>query len=273
MVFTKRLQQLGRQYGDQAVLDVFPLCLKGEACDWYTHLSDEITDRMQRSMSECISQIERRFKKNVFEARREADKLKFRFATEKELSLREYIERKTMLLREANITDEADLAYRIWQNLDATLMNSIYPEDYSLEEFVERLYRQEIPARLQWSQINRGSSSSRPLSSRYSDNKPTSRDSKGTPKETTAAPVPADEERPRYRPKQCLRNCRHCGGEHFDFDCPTRKPAVRAYFIQNASASDTAEEDQLSEADKQMLRNLRASTQSPHTSSSDESKN
>ncbi|KAL4738660.1 hypothetical protein BDV11DRAFT_130084 [Aspergillus similis] len=52
MVFTKRLQQLGHQYGDQTVLEVFPVCLKGEC-----------------SMAECILRVERRSKKDILEAR------------------------------------------------------------------------------------------------------------------------------------------------------------------------------------------------------------
>jgi hypothetical protein len=69
MVYTKRLQQLEHQYDDQAVLDVFPLCLKGEACDLYTHLSNGVTDRMRCSMAECILRVQRRFKKDILEAR------------------------------------------------------------------------------------------------------------------------------------------------------------------------------------------------------------
>ncbi|KAJ5138530.1 retrotransposon polyprotein [Penicillium bovifimosum] len=72
--FTKCLRQVSRFYGEQSVLNVVPLCLRGDARDWYTHLSDATTDAMQESMQTCIQKLERRFKKNPFEARTEAER-------------------------------------------------------------------------------------------------------------------------------------------------------------------------------------------------------
>jgi hypothetical protein len=42
---------------------------------------------------------------NTFDARRDADCLEFRFAKEHDLPLRVYVQRKVMLLQDANITD------------------------------------------------------------------------------------------------------------------------------------------------------------------------
>lgn len=64
---------------------------------------------MQASISKWVSQLERRFKKNLFEACCEADALKFCFITEQVLPLQEYIKKKVMLLQEANIVDEQEI--------------------------------------------------------------------------------------------------------------------------------------------------------------------
>jgi hypothetical protein len=37
-----------------AVLQVLPLCLRGDAREWYTHLSDDITLAMQTSVNEWV---------------------------------------------------------------------------------------------------------------------------------------------------------------------------------------------------------------------------
>ncbi|KAJ5558126.1 retrotransposon polyprotein [Penicillium sp. DV-2018c] len=220
--FTKRLRQMSRLYGEQSVLNVVPLCLRGDARDWYTHLSDETTDAMQESMQVCIQKLERRFKKNPFEARTEADRLKFRYAKEKELGLREYVEKKIMLLREANITDEQEIVIRVWEKLDPVLMNVVRPEGKSLDSFTDRVFLQEVPARLAWNQNNRTSTTT----SARRTHPPTSTDAKEESRRESD-PGGAQEKTPRVG----VRDCRHCGGPHFDFDCPTRKPAVKAFLV------------------------------------------
>jgi hypothetical protein len=262
--FTKRLRQMLRLYGEQSVLNVVPLCLRGDARDWYTHLSDETTDAMQDSMDVCISQLERRFKKNAFEARTEAERLKFRFAKEKELSLREYVERKIMLLREANITEEQEMITRVWEKLDPTLMNVVRPEGLSLDSFTERLFLQEVPARLAWSQYNRNSTTAPARHSTRAARPPASAETRRDRDGKRPGP---DSSLPRKTPRVRVRDCRHCGGPHFDFDCPTRKPAVKAFLVDAASESV----DDLSETDKQALRDIRASVPADTSSDSDSS--
>jgi hypothetical protein len=256
--FAKRIRQLSRSYGKEPVLNVIPLCLPGDARDWNTHLSDRITDTMQESLTECIFQLEQHFKKSSFEARRETDKLKFRFAKEKDLSLREYVERKVMLLQEANIKEEDEIVTRVWENLDPVIMNTIRPEDLSLDELTRRLFLQEVPARLAWNQLNRCAptyTSPRAYSkSKYKDDKPERQKDKGTVKDTKKG-VPSKRER--------LRDCRHCGGPHWDFDCLTGRPAVKAYIVH---AGDT--EDSLSESDKNGLRDLRKNMEEEYDSNS-----
>ncbi|EED11912.1 hypothetical protein TSTA_110910 [Talaromyces stipitatus ATCC 10500] len=143
---------------------------------------------MQESLTECIFQLEQRFKKSSFEARQEADKLKFRFAKEKDLPLREYVERKVILLQEANIKEEDEIVTRVWENLDPVIMNTIRQEDLSLDEFTRRLFLREVPARLAWNQLNRfAPTHTSPRAypkSKYKDDKPERQKDKQTEKDT-----------------------------------------------------------------------------------------
>ncbi|GFF72935.1 retrotransposon polyprotein, putative [Aspergillus lentulus] len=65
---------------------------------------------MEGSLSECTSVLARRSaQEDTFDAGRDADHLKFRFAKEHDLPLRVYVQRKVMLLQGANITDEQQI--------------------------------------------------------------------------------------------------------------------------------------------------------------------
>jgi hypothetical protein len=104
---------------------------------------------MQHRITLWAKYLERRFKQNPLGARKEADKLKFRFAKENELSLPEFIEKKVILLQESGIEDEQSILSRVWESLDPVLMATIRPERYySLDKFTRKVYRQEAPARL-----------------------------------------------------------------------------------------------------------------------------
>ena len=67
------------------------------------------------------------FQEECIEARQQADKLKFRFEKERELPLREYVEQKVMLLREANIKDEEEVVIRVWE-IDFHRTNCVFKE-------------------------------------------------------------------------------------------------------------------------------------------------
>ncbi|KAF5855633.1 hypothetical protein ETB97_008856 [Aspergillus alliaceus] len=246
-----------RLYGQKAVLNVLPLCLRGEASTWYIHLSDDVTEQMQDSIDTFIDELELRFKKNPFLARREAERLQFRFATENNLSLSEYLERKVMLLREANILDEQELVSRVWEGLDATLMNTIDPEGLRLREFTYLLHRKEAPSRLEWMQNH---PRSRKDTSRSKTVERTDRTTERKEKTLTT------DKAVRQKLKDCLRDYRHCGGPHFDFDCSLRKPQVKAFLTRTSDSE--SEVDTLSETDKQALRAYRRSIADDEYSSS-----
>src|SRR5207248_5984740 len=97
------------------------------------------------------------FQKDRLDARDEADKLKFSFDREHQLSLHEYLTKKAHLLEDAGFQDEDEVVYRIWRGLDPILMNAIQlsHRDNSFSNFTLTLYHQEYPAHLLWRTQNR----------------------------------------------------------------------------------------------------------------------
>jgi hypothetical protein len=128
-VFIKRIKQIRNLHGEKAILKVLPLCLRGKALTWYTHLSDDATEEMQFSLQSWIQHLERRFKRNPLDARREAEKLVFRYATENDLPLREFIEKKIMLLQEAGNSNESDIEEATSSSDNENMKQEKYAQD------------------------------------------------------------------------------------------------------------------------------------------------
>lgn len=59
---------------------------------WAVSVGADADEEVTCLLTEWMTQLDMRFKKNVFESRREADDLKFRSSTEDSMPLREYIE-------------------------------------------------------------------------------------------------------------------------------------------------------------------------------------
>lgn len=66
--FARRLEQLGRMYGDCKILEVFPLCLRNSASDWHGGLPVVIQDKMARSIKETKKQLVMRWAPDAFTA-------------------------------------------------------------------------------------------------------------------------------------------------------------------------------------------------------------
>ena len=88
------------------------------------------------------------FQKDCLQCRDEADRLRFSFAKEDMLSLRQYITQKRNLYDESGLKDKDEIIYWIWRGLDSILMNSIHPYDVgnNITDFYTALYKQEYLA-------------------------------------------------------------------------------------------------------------------------------
>lgn len=161
-IFINRISSMVNRYGRYEVLSVLPLCLKnnksdeglGGARDWYDTLDQRTLERMDCDVNEWVIQLRRRFQRDVMDAEEAADKCVFSFANEDKLSLRAYITRKIVLLREADYEDEGKMIQKIWRGLDPRLMNAVRITPFeSLDAFIQKLYTQEFSARRDYQQM------------------------------------------------------------------------------------------------------------------------
>ena len=253
-------------YGKSPVLAVLPLCVKGDALEWYTGLNCGTTNRMAESLAVWKDQLRRRFASDAMEALDEAHCLRFRWDREDQMDLRQYVSRKVLLLEEAGILDEDQQVRLIWRGLDANLMATVAPlagGGNTLDGFTEELYQHEYPAKRLWKESHRTTTAApraRPAEPavRYQTGPPL-RDSRN---EVPGARIPAREKGAEWQkptipperrvtfPRQRERDCRHCGGPHMDYDCPTRNAErggrpVRAYLLE----PDIPENERLVELD------------------------
>src|SRR2546421_2794928 len=99
-LFIKRISQIVDLHGTSAVLKQLPLCMHGEAMEWYASLEEDTTEWMAYSLHIWASELRLRFQKDHLQCQKEADRLQFSFAREDTLSLRQYITRKRNLYDE-----------------------------------------------------------------------------------------------------------------------------------------------------------------------------
>jgi hypothetical protein len=151
-LFIKRISQIADLHGTSAVLKQLPLCMRGEAMEWYASLEEDTTERMAHSLHIWASELRLRFQKDRLQCQEEADRLQFFFAREDTLSLRQYITRKRNLYDESGLKDTDEIVHRLWRGLDPILMNSIRPYDTgnNMTDFCTALYKQEYSARQVW---------------------------------------------------------------------------------------------------------------------------
>lgn len=236
--FIRRIKVVAAQEGEQPVLNILPFCLKGRALDWHTQLPESTHEELSNSLRLWYELLETEFKKDPIEARREARQLRFTFTNSSTLSLADYLFCKVNLLRTAGTTDLESTKSEIWEGLDPklALIVQIYPGE-PLERFRQRIRDAEPGARRDWEaniRFQRDNTRS-PLSkdriqrlrtriNQVEDRNiaPVPTSTSPTPTNTPGrkAPQPVQQVRAKREP---LRPCRHCGGQHWDFDCPTRK--------------------------------------------------
>ena len=159
---------------------------------------------------------------------------------------RQYVSRKVLLLEEAGIFDEDQQVKTIWRGLDAQLMAMASPLSgggNTIKGFTEKLYQHEYAAKRLWRETQRPVAVPRPRA-REPLNQP-----KDTPirygfieREADKTEMKSTPARRLTFPRQRERDCRHCGGPHMDFHCPSRPPAdrrpVRAYLLEPGIPDD-----------------------------------
>lgn len=242
-LYVRQIQHRVRLYGYQRVLEVLPLCMKGDAMDWYSSLSDGQIHRMSASIDEWIIALRHRFQKDTLLAEDEANKCKHSFERES-LDVRQYITRKQTLLYDAGIEGQNELLMiqKIWRDLDPTLQNAVTIDPYmTMEDFVSLCYQKEYSARRAFEQQKRQATerlrfvAQEMTRQRRDPERPFMPRPALQPLSTNPRPQqeplrPAlksitgnEAERPLMYP------CRHCGGQHKDYQCPDRPPRQRSY--------------------------------------------
>ena len=266
--FTRRFRQIADLEGDRAVIRVLPMCLKGEALEWYTALDLESRTKMNRDITEWEAQLLQQYRPNTVDALKEAERLKFRFDQTNALSLNQYFTKKVNLLEDAGITDQVNVVRHLHAGLDAQLaLVTRFERETTVAEFIRSCRFHEPAARRVWldahwkdnsrSLIKPWTPPARlPPRAQARENEaqrpppvPTWKDKRKTHR-PLALPAPRPQReaaRPRGKP---FRPCRHCGGDHYDPDCPTMRRAARAYQIaqnendyEERSQSDTDEDN------------------------------
>ena len=63
-LFIKRFNQITDLYGMMAILKQLPLCMRGEAMEWFASLEEDITEQMAHSLAIWTAQLQLYFQKN-----------------------------------------------------------------------------------------------------------------------------------------------------------------------------------------------------------------
>lgn len=124
-LFVRRITSMVNRYGEEEVLSVLPLCLRGLAREWYDTLTPDMLDRMDENVDYWIMQLRARFQRNSIEAEVEADRCKFVFGQEHRMDLRIYVTRKQNLLLKAGIDDPRMIMNRLWRDIDLILQMNV----------------------------------------------------------------------------------------------------------------------------------------------------
>ncbi|RLM00674.1 hypothetical protein CFD26_108790 [Aspergillus turcosus] len=178
--------------------------------------------------------LSREFKKDPIRARREAQKLRFKFSTADTLSLPEYITQKISLLRAARTTDKESIKTDLWHGLDHRLASLVPPNpDKSLEHFKQRIRASKAGAQriwdvnqLQYNKTRPGSKTERfdqLLSKLGHKVQPEDTDQKTPIKDTNKTSTSTNKTQKHSAGREPARPCHHCSRKHWDSDC-TKKP-------------------------------------------------
>ncbi|KAG6023028.1 hypothetical protein E4U41_002103 [Claviceps citrina] len=149
--YISKLEHLAETHGAEAVLtNIVPgLQSKPESdgCQWFNSLNPNTRQNLTWDLELWKTLLRQRFRKDRGYIIGKADDLKHTFATEEELPLQDYIDRKISLYNEAGGIDEDQIARRLVMGVDASLAKLI---DTSAPTVTIDSVKQQLSAR-QWS--------------------------------------------------------------------------------------------------------------------------
>ncbi|OJD21689.1 hypothetical protein ACJ73_06971 [Blastomyces percursus] len=233
MVFIDRLRYMSTQEGEDAILRVFPLCLKKRALEWHVGLSDDTKVQMSTSLDTTLSELKAEFKLSEGEAWTQAQELQFTFEESATMPLSLYISRKINLLHAVSIRNETMVKRLIWEGLDRSL-SLITPlvATEKLDDFRRRIRDNETAARRAWSERQEQFKAYSPKPAAIS---------------TLTGAVPAKEANaPPRRTAPAKGGCYDCGGRHYAAHCPL-KGAQRAHLVEHSDGEAEAADRELQE--------------------------
>ena len=288
--FIRRFRHIAELEGHRAVLRVLPLCLENDALEWHNGLSPTVQHEMNQSLAIWEDELLREYRPDRFESIRKAQEMTFRFG--KDTTLSQYLSRKTNTLRDGGIHDETLLVHYLWEGLDAQLaLATPVRQDYdTVESFSRRVRANETAAKKVHDLFKRNAA--RPTTNTQASNQYQPRtdnrfvpsanrvqrlinnyqNQKATPAVVLPTPakpdfkkvplsgnansrIPATKTRP-------PRPCRHCGGPHWDKDCPDPSKTMMAQ-VKEEEEEGPDEEPVLDDYDRETLEALEALQEEP----------
>jgi hypothetical protein len=269
--FIRRFQHIAEIEGDAAVLRVLLMCLKGAALEWHNSLSSVVRHEMNQNLWAWEDELLREYRPNRFESLKKVKDLIFRF--EDDLTLSQYLSRKTNLLHDAGIHDEDVMVSYLWEGLEPklALATTIRDDGETLEGFGRRVRRNEEAARRVHDENkprylktiekksytkNFEADGHRKYEKKDKNIISTERVQKLLDKLSTGTSSDLKKEETYKRPLRTTngnvsakgppRPCRHCEGDHWDRDCNKNKDKdVKKVMIIDEDTTDPLSEDDL----------------------------
>jgi hypothetical protein len=268
--FVRRCQHMAEIEGERAILRVLPMCLKGEALEWYTSLSDPVRRQMNGSLAAWETQLLSQYRPNRFDALREAEKLKFRFFRAETMPLNLYFTKKINLLEDAGINDPDMIVQHLHAGLEPhlALVSTFKESNNSVDEFIRNVRFHEPAAKRVW-ESSRRETMDRAVKRPFLREAEPNRIRQPAPeyyKKPLALPAP-----PKKGGRKPLRPCRHCSGDHWDNECPTARKRSVAYKTEVEELEEADEED--SDSKEEEYQRQQVQYMESTSSESDESKN
>lgn len=146
--YINRLDYMAQTYGEDTVLSVLPIAMKGEARTWFDSVLLGTRMAMNQSLDLWTTKLMVRFRNNSSTALQEVDIMKHTFDDESKLTVRKYLTAKQALYIEAGEENEDLIVRRLHEGFDPTLKLAITLNKYNtLDQFTVKVYSAKSAAR------------------------------------------------------------------------------------------------------------------------------